>query len=429
MTHRRRATRVAALGAAAALLVPGLAVGASATALAAAPAAPTALSPSSTGQVQKNLELTWSAVPGASSYDVRLFAGDDDPASDAATVLTVGTSVNRWTVPVSLPRDSYHWQVRAHEGGTTGAWSRTATFVRGWGDAPTAATTTAQVDGSPLPTFSWNEVPDASFYEVEVSDYPFDSSSSVQTGTNRSWTYYTAHTTFAPYGVAAGPEADVAPGTSNGAIAVDSKGDASETSIGTKFTLGKRYYWRVRGRDGSVDTRTTPFRAPAKGCTGVWSESDNTISDNGTPDDPSDDTVTVPVPAKAPTYAGTPDGARWLVGQSFVPTVTALASARPAEPSGLAVGPAASGGTPSADDVTVSDSPSFSWTPVPGAVKYRVTLSRTADLSDADVIWETEASTLTPVSSLPIGSSGVYWSVQACTANRLCTCARLPPPR
>jgi hypothetical protein len=411
---------VAALAAAAAISLSGLTLAAPAAAVT-APAAPTGLAPNQSATALKDLELTWAAVPGATSYDVRVFAGDSGPDDEAATVSTYSAPVNRWTAPVNLPRDTYFWQVRARRGAASGPWSGTARFVRGWTAAPTSPTTTAHVDGSPLPTLSWSEVPDASFYEVEISDYPFDSSGEVQTGTNRSWTYYTAHTTFAPYGVAAGPDNDVAPGTSNGAVAVDSAGDATPLSIGTKFKLGKTYYWRVRGRDGSVDATTTPFRAPAQGCTGVWSESDNTISDNGTPADPSDDTVTVPLPAKAPTYKGTPDCSQWVVGQGFVPTVTSLSPSRPSAPTGLAVGQALGGGTSTGDDVTVTDSPSFSWSPVPGAIKYRVTLSRASDLSEADVTWETEASTLTPVSSLALGNAGAYWSVQACTANRLCS--------
>jgi hypothetical protein len=393
-TIRRRGGRLAALGTAAAVALSGFGVLAPLSASAATLSAPSGLAPSDGTALLKNIELTWNPVAGATSYEVRLVDADD-------TVLTATSQAPRWTVPTSTPRGNYEWTVRALGSSQRGPWSATTSLRQGWDDAPTNL---RGVSGL-IPAFAWDPIPDASFYEVEISDRAFSDYGAVESGRQKHWICYTTRTSFAPYGISAGKDADKAPGDEgNCAFASDPKGNETTSSLGTKWIQGKDYYWRVRGRDGSVDARTTDFAVPSVGCTGVW---DDTLAEQ-------DETgqVTIPIGEKPPTYEPTPACSRWSVSSgpvtAEVPTAGTLTA-----PSHLQVGPTVDGAS-SAPSATVTASPVFSWSAVPGAFKYRVYLSRTENFLDSDVVWETQATTLAPVSDLALGATGKYWTVQAC---------------
>lgn len=435
MSTSRRATKVAAFAASALVTLGGLTVSGTSTAFAVAAPAPTRLAPGSSQSPLKNLELSWAPVAGATSYQVEVL-DDDDP--DAAVALKATTAIARWTVPVQLPNGEYRWRVRAMTAQGAGGWSPLSRFVRGWVGSSSGTVTTPGT----LPVLQWSPIPDASFYEVEVSDRPFDEFVGVQTGRARSWICYTSHTTFAPYGVAAGQAMDQPVGDMGRcAFVADSKGDATDgsqpaptatptpspsaspsatptpsptpdNSIGTKYKFGQTYFWRVRGRDGTVDKAATPFVKPSLACTGVWDDSDAIRAEG---------TVTVPLPSTPPEYAATPECSQWRLGDSFVPATPVVDLVRPTAPGGLRVGPAVGGGFSSSGATVVTDSPVFAWTPVANANKYRVYLSRTADFNDADIVWETQASTLAPISTLDLGGIGKYWTVQACGANIQCS--------
>ncbi|WP_460444833.1 hypothetical protein [Angustibacter aerolatus] len=366
-------------------------------AFAATTAAPTALTPDTTATRLKNLELKWAAVPGATSYDLQVVDSDDTVVSQSVVGAT------RWTVPTSIPRGEYTWRVRASVP-TRGSWSSFAAFEKGWDAVPTGTFT--RHDGV-LPVMSWNPVKDASFYEVEISDSPFGDYGDVESGRKKHWICYTTNTVFTPYGVSAGAEQDPAPGGEGDcAYAADSTGDATATSLGTKWILGQDYYWRVRARDGAVDTRETAFVNPSVGCTGVWTDSD--ADDEG-------GIITVPIGMKPPVYDATPECSNWSVDTLVTPTYTVPnpTDTVPAVPSGLTVGPTATGAS-SAMDVVTTASPVLSWSAVPYAFKYRVYLSRTSDFKDSDVVWETQGTSLASVSDLALNSTGKYWTVQAC---------------
>jgi hypothetical protein len=180
--------------------------------------------------------------------------------------------------------------------------------------------------------------------------------------------------------------------------------------MGTQYIQGMTYYWRVRGRDGTVDARQSGFVDPAIGCTGVWNDSGafEELDEKGDPTGK----VIIPVGQKPPGYVPTPACSEWAVGAPVqVPHFTQVE--HPGQPTQLTVSPTP-GGSSTDLDVTVSASPVFTWSRVPGAFKYRVYLSRTKDFLDSDVVWETQANTLAPVSDLALSTTGKYWTVQAC---------------
>lgn len=423
MTKHRRWGRLTVAVAVTGMAATAAAVLPSVTAAASVPA-PTTLNPNDASTTQYNhLELRWRAVTGATSYEVQV----SDSGDFGADVLTGTSTLTRWTPPVSLPRGDYAWRVRAKSGSTAGAWSAIGFFTRGWDSAPGGAVQFAE--GGPLPAISWAPMPDASFYEVEFSRVPFDAGSGVYEGTAEHYTCYTMHTYLAPYGVIAGSENP--PGDEKGcSFDVDPKAADGDFKLDGKFHAGTTYYWRVRGRDSSVDTRTTPFVDPALSCTGAWMESGATVASapapttTTTPDPtttataPVQPVVTVPIGGEPPKYDPQPACSEWLSGGQF--TVSDLIGTdRPPAPSGLRVEPTA--GDASASVVAATDTPLFRWTPVAGAAKYRVYVGRTADFRDADHVWETFGSSLMPLGTFANRGLKTYWTVQACTANALCS--------
>lgn len=393
-------------------------------AAAATPAAPIKLSPDdASGTMLWNLELTWRAVPGATSYEVQV----SDTGRFTGQLLTGSPTLSRWTVPTTLPAGDYVWRVRAASASGSGAWSRVADFTRGWSDTPGSP---VKVANGVLPAVSWGPIPDASFYEVEFSRVPLDIGSAPYEGTLHHYTCYTTHTFFSPYGLIAGEEN---PPGDEGSCAFDVVPEpaAAGTELDGKFHADTTYYWRVRARNGTVDERETPFTMPAVACTGIWFDSGIKASeptqpapnpDGTTPTGPPAEggvVVTVPIGGKPPRYDAAPECSQWAEGGSFDVQPVEVGLARPPIPNGLSVEPTL--GSPSAATVATVDTPLFRWTPVPGAVKYRVYLSRTADVRDADHIWETYGPSLMPLGTLADRGLKTYWTVQACTFDTFCS--------
>lgn len=441
MSTSRRPSWWGALAASAALAVSGTALLSPGTAVADAGVAPASLSPSSTSQVHKDLELRWQPVDGATGYQVQVL---DDENPDVATILEGTTPVPRWTVPVSLPTGEYVWRVRTTNGTANGPWSALATVERGWDDAPTLR----DAVGGPLPQFTWSPVPDASFYQLEISPISFRSP---QYSVDKSFVCYTQQTTFTPYAVAVGagsvfddapaseasctyeittqdradakaaatptptagpsatPTATPSPGSSgtptpSPTTPTPSASPTAEAAIPTTFIYGKRYFWRVRGRDSTVDDRPTPFPASPGSCTGPWVRSGVTY-------DPKEGvSVILPTTHDAPVVS--PECSRWSAERAFT-VVGAPVGLVDQAPGRLTAGPLVSGSTS-----RVLSTPTFAWNGVPGAVYYRVYLSRDPRIGSVDFAAETFSTSFTPVSSAQLGSTTRYWAVQACGAGQ-----------
>ena len=113
------------------------------------------------------LSLTWSAVDGATQYDVyRRTDGSKWPETPIATVTaTLFTDSG-------LTNDTrYHYCVAAGNASGTGAWSAESSDLPR-GDAVTAPTNVVAVAGNTQATVSWDSVVDATSYYVTVSLSP-----------------------------------------------------------------------------------------------------------------------------------------------------------------------------------------------------------------------------------------------------------------
>ena len=396
MSKTTRAVRRAVLGVTTIGVVAGLLTPPSAAAGITSP--PAGLAPADIGTTQyKNVELTWAAVPGATSYDVQV----DDDLDFATDVLAGTTSIAAFTVPVSLPRGGYAWRVRARSSTTIGPWSTAAQFVRGWAEQPAGLVATSGM----VPELSWAAMPDASFYEVEISNKPFGTF----TGRMNSWICYTSKTSLTPYGVALGEERPPGNEADCPFTLDETAGPGADGSLPAAFYPGD-FFWRVRGRDTTVDDRDTKFPAPAGSCTGVWQESGGTGDADG---------VTVPLPYGPPDYLKNAECSRWSDEATLTVTPSDASAGTEdytATVTGLSMQPVAGGYDPTAAAVKVTDTPRFAWSPAPRAWKYRVYVSRTADFRDADHVWETQGTSLQPVGDLADRSLPTYWAVQACGA-------------
>lgn len=391
MTNSPRRKRIGVWGAALAVTLSAVTVAAPNPASAAAPGAPGGLSPSSASTPQKDVELHWTAVSGATSYDVQIM-DDDNP--DLARVQAGTSSINRWTVPVQLPTGEYRWRVRARNSSGVGSWSAMATLVRGWDDQVSGLTHLDQQ----VPTLSWNPIPDASFYEVEMNLKSFDSSTYSRANSFVCWT---AQTTLTPYGVSLGTGTfDTAPGNMTScALGAGTAGVADATS---SLIYGRTYFWRVRGRDGTVDATKTTFPDASAACLGPWLSSDVTVDADGV--------VTVPVGETVPSAEGAPECSDWSTQSTFLPTSTGITVGAATAPTALAVAPLVAGSSS-----RVSADPTFSWAPVPHAIFYRLYVSRDPQIGSLDFAATTQGTSLTPVTGLRLTSTTQYWAVQACS--------------
>jgi hypothetical protein len=349
-------------------VVPGSALAVSTPPTGLSPNDPTSApsSPVSPTTVHKNVELRWNPVAGASTYDVQL---TDENGN--FTNAPISTSFPRYATPVTLPRGDYGWRVRT----SGGDWSSTAWFTRGWAASP--GNPEAVADKGPVLT--WDAMPDASYYEVQFSATPFiktpygDSGSGNVFGDGEGSSCFTAATTLTPYAVTVGE--DIA---------------AVESEVRCKELVGGPFYWRVRGRDSTVDTRDSGVTAPAAGCTGVWYYKNRSATEP------------------------TPECSAWAYPD--VPSFTSMPWAdvtlpTPATPTGLDISPRVGANT---NPVSVTGSPTFSWNEVPGTSFYRVYMSRTADMDTLDYTWETAASAMAPIFQRADRANRMFWSVQAC---------------
>jgi protein-S-isoprenylcysteine O-methyltransferase Ste14 len=166
------------------------------------------------------LKLMWSAVDRATKYLVTL--ASDPNLGSVVGGKPVETYATTFTRPGPLPPGTYYWGVSPVDAqGNTGTPSAVASFTWVWPSA-TAVRIDDLVAAPEVfdPQFSWNPIPGAARYEIEVN-----------------------------------PSQDFAPG---------SKVCCAGTTIGTRYSptvvfKDNRYYWRVRGYD--VD-----------GNAGVWNE-------------------------------------------------------------------------------------------------------------------------------------------------------------
>ena len=137
---------------------------------------PSALIPNSTANPVRYPEaaviLDWGDVPDAVSYEVEVA---DNPGF-SKTVWKGSTEQSIAVPDVVLPDGAYWWRVRAvNEAGTIGVWSDVARVAKTWPNIIGGTKMTATPGGAAAtytalnPYLSWNPVPGAKSYDVEVS--------------------------------------------------------------------------------------------------------------------------------------------------------------------------------------------------------------------------------------------------------------------
>jgi hypothetical protein len=198
---------------------------------------------------------SWSAVPGATAYDVHV----DYPSGAVKDVNGIHGTTNSWT-KLDGP-GVWHWKVRAEFGGssTTGPWSPIQTFTRTFGE-PTGRRTVVTKNRVII---SWDPKQGAKTYHLQVSGNA-DFSSNVDDVTQDA-------THFAPALTSSGY-------TDGGRLlwrvaAIDAEGNQGDWSAPSRITLAKALKIGgdaapALGKSQRVTvTVTTVAGAPVKGVT------------------------------------------------------------------------------------------------------------------------------------------------------------------
>jgi hypothetical protein len=174
-------------------------------------------------------QFSWGRVPGAARYQVEVSSSQDfAPGSTVCcTAPTIATSLSPTVV---LPNNTYYWRVRALDvDGNAGVWNVGPPFTKTFDNVPpvagtsvgnlhmrdntTDATVAADADHdlsngfqSGVPIVSWNPVPGASSYRVEVAPFesvngaPADCNWTSSTLPSHLWKVTTATTAWTPLG-------------------------------------------------------------------------------------------------------------------------------------------------------------------------------------------------------------------------------------
>jgi hypothetical protein len=160
--------------------------------------------------------VTWSQVSGAAKYEFVIASDPDLTSFDGQAVKPVVTDASSYTVIAGLtPSSTYYWAVTPIDGdGNRGTQSPISSFTWLWPSTTTLYYNDLYVDSPDLlvdPQFSWDAVPGAASYELEVNTSEL----------------------FAP-----------------GSVVLD------ETTVSTSYSpttvlQNNQYYWRVRAIDGA----------------------------------------------------------------------------------------------------------------------------------------------------------------------------------
>lgn len=392
--------------------------------------------------------FSWQPVPGATSYTVQT---SRDPLFVDPTLVAENTQKTTAAYLISYPTvGTYYWRVRAELGtGYATGWSTpTAYDIVGLPDARLTAPEDSFAPKVVDVVLDWEPVPGAASYQLQVS-------------TDESFL-----------------------------TTVTSVAKLTSTRYSPPTTLNNdEYYWRVRPVDASGNA--APWPATPWHFRRAWPDQPTLVYPLGAADASrplffqwdaieraskytlflydangaevcSATTVytTLPAPADClPKASGTyqwkvratddPSGVVTdLIGaQTGVFTYTAPAPITPAAPNTLSVdqvtGEAASMsgttaygiGTPAdrcesvlpATCVNLRQAPLLTWDPVPGAVGYRVTLSRDLEMTNVIGTYSVTQPMWLPTSTLPDSQAGsaYFWVVQPCSGTATSTCAPL----
>jgi len=112
----------------------------------------------------------WTAVRGAQFYRLQY---STDP-SFSSGVTQIETRNTAFTPTSTLPNDvNYYWRVSVHSGSSISDWTTASQpFIKQWYIQPVLLTPTNNYQHQRFPIFSWTPVPGASYYFVEISNFP-----------------------------------------------------------------------------------------------------------------------------------------------------------------------------------------------------------------------------------------------------------------
>ncbi len=115
--------------------------------------------------------FSWNAVEGAAGYELQI-AGSRAGVETAPATSVTGTSYTPTSALTNL--QTHYWRVRAKDGdGQHGAWSAINSLsVHWWGTVSGLSPSDRSLTTDTTPTFSWNAVPGAAGYELQIAGSP-----------------------------------------------------------------------------------------------------------------------------------------------------------------------------------------------------------------------------------------------------------------
>lgn len=164
--------------------------------------------------------FSWDPVPGAARYEVEINSSSD--FAPGSKVCCSGTTIATSLSPTQLLADNvYYWRVRALDpDGNAGVWNQGPTFTKTFDKVAAPGMTPPSVKNlhmrdnltdpgvdqdlltagyqTQVPIVTWNAVPGASSYDVEVT--PWTGATCDWTATSRHWHVKTAVTAWTPLG-------------------------------------------------------------------------------------------------------------------------------------------------------------------------------------------------------------------------------------
>jgi hypothetical protein len=205
-------------------------------------------------------QFSWARVAGAADYEVEISTSSDfAPGSKVCcSSPTIATSLSPTT---PLKNNRYYWRVRAIDpDGNAGVWNGGPSFTKTFDNAPPVtapaiknlhmrdnlADPGVDVDAAPgyqtsVPLITWNAVPGASSYDVEVTPYDDGLGRCNWSASTGHWHSTTAVTAWSPLGIGWN---GVKPFDSAHTVATDIPGLAA----------GTKYCARIRARSDRVGT-------------------------------------------------------------------------------------------------------------------------------------------------------------------------------
>jgi hypothetical protein len=204
-------------------------------------------------------QFAWDPVPGAAKYEVEVNSSQDF-APGSKVCCSAATIATALTPTVLFKDNAYYWRVRAIDAdGNAGVWNNGPSFTKAFAKAPPVTAPIVKnlrmrdnvvdpgADASPaagyqtqVPILTWDPVPGAASYHVEV--VPFAGACNWTVSPSAKWDVVTASTAWTPLG------------TSWNGSKPHQDAHAVATDGSTALSVGTSYCARVRPRSNRDST-------------------------------------------------------------------------------------------------------------------------------------------------------------------------------